>query len=406
MADSRLTPGVIVLDKGLNLQAPKIVAPEGSVLDGLNYEQVDFQGQKRIDGYTRYDGHLLPSDDCYLITVGTEVFLDVGTIMFVGDKLWGVVVGAGPSEGQVCVAVIDFTAMPLDGTVVGVDGPNQNTIEVTGGVWASTTDIAPEDFYGEILEHAQVLRDLVGKLPGPVAGLHWFNDRLYAVASITQLTLDGDPPEVGEQVEIRTESGNLGPFTVVAVAGNKVSIGSYDLTQYNGEVLQWGEVEADIVDVSTASAASFFEARTELQALAEDSDPYLAGWKFIHQGWVVNFAGGVSLFGSLPSLNQNIQGLGVQGPTATTGNNGRPLLLTQGIDIAGEQAQVNGWKSSLSRTSYALNPSDVWEDDSVYAYADAYISWNGATGQVSAPGVTTSVLEQYPADNKVVVEGI
>lgn len=53
---SELIPNVLALNKGLDLQSPKLVAPPGSVLDSLNYEQVDFQGQKRIDGYTRYDG--------------------------------------------------------------------------------------------------------------------------------------------------------------------------------------------------------------------------------------------------------------------------------------------------------------------------------------------------------------
>ena len=49
---SNLTPSSITLDKGLDLQSPKVVAPPGSILDMLNYEQVDFIGQKRIDGYT------------------------------------------------------------------------------------------------------------------------------------------------------------------------------------------------------------------------------------------------------------------------------------------------------------------------------------------------------------------
>ena len=55
------------LDKGLNLQTAKILAPEGSVLDSLNYEQVDFQGQKRIDGYARYDGSALPALDDFIV---------------------------------------------------------------------------------------------------------------------------------------------------------------------------------------------------------------------------------------------------------------------------------------------------------------------------------------------------
>ena len=39
---SDLVPSVLPLDKGLDLQTAKIIAPPGSVLDSLNYEQVDF----------------------------------------------------------------------------------------------------------------------------------------------------------------------------------------------------------------------------------------------------------------------------------------------------------------------------------------------------------------------------
>lgn len=65
---SELIPNILALDKGLDLQSPKLTAPPGSVLDSLNYEQVDFQGQKRIDGFVRYDGGPLSAVyDVYLM---------------------------------------------------------------------------------------------------------------------------------------------------------------------------------------------------------------------------------------------------------------------------------------------------------------------------------------------------
>ena len=75
---SRLYPNLMVLDKGLNLQAPKILAPEGSVLDSLNYEQVDFQGQKRIDGYARYDGSVLSAFDDFVVIEDSSTW-ELGT---------------------------------------------------------------------------------------------------------------------------------------------------------------------------------------------------------------------------------------------------------------------------------------------------------------------------------------
>ena len=75
---SRLQPSLMVLDKGLNLQAPKILAPEGSVLDSLNYEQVDYQGQKRIDGYARYDGSVLSAFDDFVVIENSSTW-ELGT---------------------------------------------------------------------------------------------------------------------------------------------------------------------------------------------------------------------------------------------------------------------------------------------------------------------------------------
>lgn len=376
MADSRLTPGIIVLDKGLNLQAPKIAAPEGSVLDTLNYEQVDFQGQKRVDGYVRYDGQLGSYiDDYYILTAITG---SVGEVYTDSD---GSVVGVFVRADA--LAIIDYNKLPE-------------------GQWGKDVDTV-DTHYTNVLAFNAVLRGLVGALPGPVAGLHWFNDRLYAIAPLTILTIAAaSAPSVGTMV---TAAGVTDPFPVIQVIdATTIVVGSIDLSPYVGAAITWAGGSGTISAVATTDTATFFEARTEIQSLAEDGTPANAGWKFIHQGWLVGFENGLSLYGSLPSLNQNLQGLGVQGPTPTTGNSGRPLLLNQGVAIAGEVAQVKGWKSSLSPTSYSLNPSDVWENDGVFTYADAYIQWDGDTGQVSAPGAYSGALVEYPATNTVEVD--
>ena len=116
------------------------------------------------------------------------------------------------------------------------------------------------------------------------------------------------------------------------------------------------------------------------------------------------FRNGVSLFGDLAALNQNRQGVGVQGPTSTAGSSGRPLVLLQAPTISNLPTQVNGWKSSDDPTSYALNPATVSEVDTDYTYADAYITWDGETGAVSAPGSDMIGLIEYSATASVVVE--
>lgn len=332
---SRLSPSLLVLDKGLDLQTAKIVAPEGSVFDSLNYEQVDFQGQKRIDGYTRYDGSPLSAiDDFYLVEGATLVSYSPYSLAFnEDDVLYGVAVGEIITNDVLynAIAVIDHTALPY-------------------GTWASESGMDVSEHYDYLLEFNQYLRERVEELPGPISGLHWFRDRLYAVVNIELYTPDDDR-------------------------------------------------------IDTAGNASLFESRTVQQVLDEDAPgPYDFGWKFVHQGWLVNFEDGKALYGGLSAKNQNRENVGTEGPTPIDGINGSPLILTQRVSITNGPAQVNGWKSSDTPTTYILDPTDVQSTDSQYAYADAFIQWDGETGAVTAPGSDGVGLVEYPANNTVEVE--
>ena len=331
---SRLNPSLLVLDKGLDLQTAKIVAPEGSVFDSLNYEQVDFQGQKRIDGYARYDGSPLSAiDDFYLVENATLVEHPPYAIAFNSDSLYGVWVGEVTVDSVLydAIAVIDYTQLP-------------------DGMWGSESAMEVSDHYESLLLFNRYLRDRVEALPGPISGLHWFRDRLYAVVDIE------------------------------------------DYTPVDGRI-------------DTAGNASLFESRTVQQVLDEDAPgPYDFGWKFVHQGWLVNFENGRALYGGLSAKNQNRENVGTQGPTPTDGVNGSPLILTQRVAITNGTAQVNGWKSSDTPTTYVLDPTDVQSTDSQYAYADAFVQWNGTTGTVTAPGSDGVGLVEYPANNTVEVD--
>jgi len=325
---SNLTPSSITLDKGLDLQSPKVVAPPGSILDMLNYEQVDFIGQKRIDGYTRYDGSPLSAiDDFYLVEAATTTDYTTYVVAFHNDIPYGVVVG--DVDGTAAIAVIDYNYVPE-------------------GTWGVKSGLTPEAHYAYVLQFNKYLRDRVEELPGPIIGLHWFRDRLYAVVDLD------------------------------------------DYTPADGRI-------------DTANKASLFESRTVQQVLEEDgpSGPYDFGWKMVHQGWWVEFEQGTSLFGSLMSKNQNRQGVGVQGPTNITGTNGSPIGLVQKIRVSNGTTQVNGWKSGDTPNSYILSPGDVALADAEYVYADAYVAWewdeNSQTGVVTAPGFDgLGLVEQLP----------
>lgn len=331
---SELVPSVLPLEKGLDLQSPKLTAPPGSVLDSLNYEQVDFQGQKRIDGYARYDGTPIAAlSDVLLVPTSAELYTTTSSeglpykLAFHDSNLLGIVT---------TTEIIDS----IEYDVVCVIDNNQIPAEA---LWASTSNLlTAEQHTAYTLAANAVLRDFVGELPGPISGLHWFIDRLYAV------------------VDIETYS-------------------------------------PDDVKINTSGNASLFMSRSIQQVLEEDAPgPYTFGWKFVHQGWKVLFENGSSLYGKLPAINQNRQGVGVEGPTSIELNNGAASTLTQNVVITNATTQVNGWKDSSTSTTYTLNPAAIQYDDTAYVYADAYIAWDAEEGTVV--GDTTPLVEYSPTN--------
>jgi hypothetical protein len=383
----------MALDKGLNLQAPKILAPEGSVLDSLNYEQVDFQGQKRIDGYARYDGSALSSFDDFIL-LGPDVTYDTGEdgrgLVYNADsgKLFGIDLGVYTFDAvdYQAVVVLDETSIP-DAAEWGVD-----VIE------------DPEEHYTVLLELQSSARNYVESLPGGIIGLHWFRDRLYAVADLRVLRIldneglpDIKPNDILNDIYLALSTVYLSGSLYVLT--DMMSVPSTVLVARTG-------LSYSVESGTAGIMASFWEARTEQQVLneTEDGDSYDFGWKFNHLGWAVPFAEGNSQYGSLTSLNQNRQGVGVQGPTSISGDNGKPLVLVQKVNITNLPAQVNGWKTSTSPNVFNLEADALEDVDNYTIYADAFFSWDGTTGEVVAPGITGEGLTEYPANNSVVVD--
>lgn len=424
---SNLDPSMLVLDKGLNLQTAKIVAPPGSILDTINYEQVDFQGHKRIDGYARYDGSLVPAlDEYYKIVVASTVFISNGALAFLNNKLFGVVVGWAYNDDNntdVYIGIIDHTVKPqvselLNWSNIGDDGvlSPEAPSAILSVALGLESGVTPQEHYENLLAFTSQLRLRVESLPGFIIGLQWFRDRLYAVADVTTIFVSINvEAQIHPNDTIATLDGLDFVFakvldTFIVGGAIVVFLSAMDPSQwmignpiYDNDNNQIGEIVDGQLAIET-QIASFFESRTEQQVLTEDgpSGPYDFGWRFVDLGWIVNFENGVSLFGNLPSLNQNIQGLGIQGPTSTAGNNGRALTLLQKVVINGEPKQVNGWKSSQTPTSYQLDPDNLTDIDSFYIYGDAFLAWNGATGVISAPGIAGAIPE-YPATSTVEV---
>lgn len=398
---SNLQPAVTLLDKGLDLQSPKIIAPAGSVLDSLNYEQVDFQGQKRIDGYARYDGSLIPAFDDYVVVrvlgITNHPSLEESNVVYVDGEIWGMLLNQ-TSDQELHIAVINHKLEPKAGSTITVDGQSS---PLTGYIGGSMSGILPDLHYENLLSYMELVRSRVQELPGPIAGLHWFRDRLYAVAGMLTITLTGGGQLLtGDSVIINGVS-----LPVLSGVDGKIVVGGTIATDISvGESVQGpnGYV-GDIADIVYSEDASFFESRSEQQAILEDGPEGKWGWKFVHLGWRVEFKNGLSPYGDLAALNQNRTGVGIQGPTSIADDSGRPLTLIQKVAISGAPTQVNGWKSSSSRTSYSINATDVRTQDSTYVYADAYISWTG-DGGVTATGLDMQNLIENSATNTVTLD--
>ncbi len=398
---SNLQPAVTLLDKGLDLQSPKIIAPAGSVLDSLNYEQVDFQGQKRIDGYARYDGSLLPAFDEYLVVrVASLPDTQANQVVYLNDEIWGILL-KHVSAQEFHMAVINKKLDPTVDDTVKIGAASSALTSTVGG---SLSGITPEQHYTNLVDYQDIVRQAKQELPGPIAGLHWFRDRLYAIADTVGILVTGT---LGSLSPNQNVTINGVTYNVLAAAGNTITLSGEGGGLAVGDAVtgpsgSLGTISA-FVSSTADTVASFYESRSEQQAIAEDGALGKWGWRFVHLGWRLMFDNGISPYGDLAALNQNRQGVGVQGPTSTTGDSGRPLALVQKVNITNAPTQVNGWKSTQSRTSYAISASDVAGIDSLATYADAYISWSAA-GDVLAPGYDMQDLQEYSATATVVVE--
>lgn len=406
---SDLTPSMLALDKGLDLQTAKMTTPPGSLLDTLNYEQVDFQGQKRIDGYARYDGTVLPAFDEYHVVDFTPAGCWVGfpedrnTPLEVNGKMWATAIKNANLDGDsVYIEIINNALQVKPGdniAVLGGAGIGTITAITPGKIYTPT----PEAHYEKLLELMSLVRPRITVLPEPVAGLHWFRDRLYAVAGIPKF--GGTAPEIwiNRKVTIDDGAGHNYPGVVVDDDGASFTI----LTAYSpkaGDTLTDSLSGQQLILGSRVDsvAASFFESRTDEQAFTEDGGGSPGGWIAKHNGWRVKYKRGIALYGELAALNQNRQNVGIQGPTSIDGTNGSPAILSQNAALTNGPAQVNGWKSHDSPGAYVLDARDVQLDDTAYVYADAYVQWTTGTATVTTPGSDMAGLVEYPPTNSVV----
>ena len=204
---SDLIPSVVTLNKGLNLSASQFTAEVGSLLSCNNYEITDSDGLKKIDGYEPYDGSASSSNtSLYILEVPDATSFTAGDILvattnpFNGESLTqpvmvGYVVDTDATLDDVTLAVTNLDYLSIDSDISILD-------TVAGGLTSTTITSITEgsEYYTTEALYFQALTDSQTFLRGssykqslgyPADGLHWFRDRLYAIAPLAEIRVRG-----------------------------------------------------------------------------------------------------------------------------------------------------------------------------------------------------------------------
>lgn len=217
---------VIKVTGGLDLITDKLTVPQGSAQACLNYEVGIADGIRSIDGFSRWDGRrnsasatraisiaLLPDASATSWTVGAQVnvsYLDSvdnstrQTTALVYSVADSVNTGGDPGEDYNHLIKVVLIAAPVNfnllGEVTDVDGYAHAGVSVSSFVPADATAV---DTY-----YRATVTDLPGDSLTRIPGLHFFNDKLFAVVDLVaiQLTAAGPTPLEGATVYAANDS--------------------------------------------------------------------------------------------------------------------------------------------------------------------------------------------------------
>lgn len=296
MADSILP---VALNQGLDLVTPPLMIEHGALIGCLNYEMTDTAGYKRVDGYERYDGY--PTGAVYefyrvqinAVNPVDQALIVPGVIISrIGDGLpkkdIGVVVG-GPFTGNYYDIVplmstdafvteedllllqsggflllqseLGVLRLQGDSTTLGdsfiITSLMGVQVDVTiGGAPApgKSLGLTPIEYIDALREYSAVLRSFVDEAPTPIAGLYWFEDRLYGAVNalgITIVTPVGGPyPPLG--VRLRWNG------TIYRLVDRRLlGTGGADTVRlYMYPIGSSGTIDDNLVQVNTAGTTS------------------------------------------------------------------------------------------------------------------------------------------------------
>jgi hypothetical protein len=419
-------PQPIELGSGLDFTRPKLKADPGSLLDCENFEVVDNGGYGRIAGLEPFDGRDtfgsvadLSGSTFYRVTgtSGNEITELVSGAAVANDNdplvQIGVVLSVESEEEEGGVWTYTFILWLFDGFSVNLT--TDYSVMGSGGDVVDTTDLDSLEYTGltrdAINGYASSLREDVTAIHSTAVGaegktgaigLHWFRDRLYAVANELTVFFDsGGTTELrlnqyvksgtatGRVLYISLNSGTWGAGT----AAGWMQIESYETGAFsnNSVIATYTDdtfatpITADIATVALVSDitgntdplyAGMFVALSDDQATELSLNP---GWNRIDCGWSVGYDAGYSESGSLTKIEKGT----APSYTPGTGSSGTTTanLMQQAVSVEDEPAQVQGWKSSAAETVYTDDASILSSDNNTFLYGDFFTQqWGLASG--------------------------
>lgn len=347
----------IQLNKGLDLVSPPLLAEPGALIDCLNYELTDISGYRRIDGYERYDGY--PDGDIteyynlrIIATVPEEqaLIIPASVIQRVGDTVVdiGAVVG-GPfnvdyydivSYGNLANFTLaeNFLLLQDGSNKVNLQtGTDLLKLQATGslgsefriktpsGVYVAITIVGtpisgrdstdPVVYLANLRAYSAVLRTLVTRAPGPIAGLYWFEDRLLAAIDMISMSINVAAASAQPQEGVRLRWNGVIYRLLRLVLTTPGTTNEYRAYLY--PIGTSATVNDNLIEVTTADSdlTTWVTGVASLGNLVTDSSAYAAlgyynntstsltrGFTYLSPGTSFEFDGGNYAGGQQPSI--------------------------------------------------------------------------------------------------------
>lgn len=383
------------LDGGLDFMSSKTTVNPGSMIDCLNYEVAIRRGYSLFEGYERYDGGTSPTFASNvvptfqgLIAVAGAASFGVGADIVVRNTLGGtslaqVITSSATGTGANRLVTVQVTLLSsLDGPLsVALDLNTQTYSLAYQGDLALTGTV--QDAYSARFQIYDPIFTTIQAVPGqgPVLGLFWYKDFLYAARDYFSASFDTglNKPTLGDELF----QGAL-----------------YALASWKGYVARFGPVTGDFDGGGNAAGTmSFYNTtgtmsaglaiRNHTRADATVGSITAVGVDAIGAGLYKASGGRGTTFSTASWQHQDL-GWNVGFNTGGTAQFQPLNTALQNADIT-TQIQTTDWKvptaddpnigNNAWTTEPVTGPASYWPqlDDGATPDYDGTYAWQGAT---------------------------